>query len=229
MLGIGEKDVLLLHSQIHRFRKLGALRYYHCKEWFLQLSYVIVAQSYRYLERPRERQQLAVRSAPVTSYDSVQLVYLGKKTSLALKLLLLQPMMMMLLLMIIDRDSEFLDIFDVEVKDLKTSCQCQIISDEKLPPRRSKKEILKFFSSLSRPTIFKLFCRENTFMQVKKKDAQKIALIIVPNRGSSNYDVRVRFDIRARFDVTPTKLKIIATQKFEIHSSYTNNFLLNLT
>ena len=101
---------------------------------------------------------------PVTSYDSVQLVYLGKKTSLALKLLLLQPMMMMLLLMIIDRDSEFLDIFDVEVKDLKTSCQCQIISDEKLPPRRSKKEILKFFSSLSRPTIFKLYCRENTFM-----------------------------------------------------------------
>ena len=64
---------------------------------------------------------------------------------------------------------------------------------------------------------------------MKKKDAQKIALIIVPNRGSSNYDVRVRFDIRARFDVTPTKLKIIATQKFEIHSSYTNNFLLNLT
>ena len=169
---------------------------------------------------------------PVTSYDSVQLVYLGQKTSLALKLLLLQPMMMMmmlLLLMIIDRDSEFLDIFDVEVKDLKTSCQCQIISDEKLPPRRSKKEILKFFSSLSRPTIFKLFWRENTFLQVKKKDAQKIALIIVPNRGSSNYDVRVRFDIRARFDVTPTKIKIIATQKFEIHSSYTNNFLLNLT
>jgi len=82
-------------------------------------------------------------------------------------------MMMLLLMMIIDRDSEFLDIFDVEVKDLKTSCQCQIISDEKLPPRRSKKEILKFFSSLSRPTIFKLFWRENTFFVGEEKGCSK--------------------------------------------------------